>query len=117
MSSMTAKGPLKSSPRENLPGEPISVVSICLDRETWGILKLFADSAPVVKLKKHVEDYRVDDHDSVVEWIGDPAPDVCLLDFDQDRRSAAMVAERIHSDSPETAIFAVSSESQPNLII
>ncbi len=118
MSAMTAKGPLKASSRENIPpSEPISLVSICVDKETWGTLKLFADSAPLVKLKKHLEDYRLDDHESVVEWIGDPPPDICLLDFDRDRRSAAMVAERIHSDVPEAAIFAVSSESQPDLII
>ncbi len=59
----------------------------------------------------------MEDHESVLDWIGTPAPDVCLLDFDLDRRSAALVAERIHADAPETSIFAVSSQSQPDLII
>jgi pilus assembly protein CpaE len=66
---------------------------------------------------KHLSEYRVDDHESVLEWIGSPAPDICMLDFDRDRRSAALVAERIHADSPDTSIFAVSSEAQPDLII
>src|SRR5438034_801407 len=119
MSAMTSKNPLQaSSSREGIPpGEPLSLVSICLDKDTWGILKLFADSTPVVRLQKHLGDYRLDDHESVLEWVGDPAPDVCLLDFDKDRRSAAVVAERIHSDAPDAAIFAVSSQSQPDLII
>src|SRR5713226_5330824 len=118
MSGMTAKDPVKASARENLPpSEPLSVVSICLDRETWGTLKLFADSAPLVRLERHLAEYRVDDHDSVLNWIGAPAPDVCLLDFDLDRRSAALVAERIQTDAPETSIFAVSSRSEPDLII
>jgi pilus assembly protein CpaE len=119
MSAMSAKNPVQtSSPRESIPpSEPLSVISICLDKETWGILKLFADSTPVVKLQKHLNDYRVDDHESVLDWIGDPPPDICLLDFDDNRRSAALVAERIHADAPETAIFAVSSQSQPDLII
>jgi pilus assembly protein CpaE len=119
MSAMSAKNPLQaSSSREGIPpSEPLSVISVCLDKETWGILKLFADSTPVVKLQKHLNDYRVDDHESVLDWIGDPPPDVCLLDFDDNRRSAALVAERIHADAPETAIFAVSSQSQPDLII
>ncbi len=81
------------------------------------MLKLFADSAPLVRLDRQLGEYRVDDHESALDWIGSPAPDVCLLDFDKDRRSAALVAERIHSDAPETSIFAVSSQSQPDLII
>ena len=119
MSAMSAKNPVQtSSPRESIPpSEPLSVISICLDKETWGILKLFADSTPVVKLQKHLNDYRVDDHECVLDWVGDPPPDICLLDFDDNRRSAALVAERIHADAPETSIFAVSSQSQPDLII
>lgn len=118
MSAMTAKDPLKAVSRETPPPtEQLSVVSICLDKETWGTLKLFADSTPLVRLERHLPEYRVDDHDSVLSWIGTPAPDVCLLDFDLDRRSAALVAERIQADAPETSIFAVSSQSQPDLII
>jgi pilus assembly protein CpaE len=115
---MTAKDPVKAPIRENLPpGDPLSVVSICLDKDTWGVLKLFADSVPLVRLDRHLGEYRVDDHESVLDWIGNPAPDVCLLDFDHDRRSAALVAERIHAEAPETAIFAVSAQAQSDLII
>src|SRR6476646_10692562 len=118
MSAMTAKDPLKAVSRETPPPtEQLSVVSICLDKETWGTLKLFADSAPLVRLERHLPEYRVDDHNSVLNWIGTRAPDVCLLDFDLGRRSAALVAERIHTDAPETAVFAVSSQSEPDLII
>jgi pilus assembly protein CpaE len=118
MSPMTSKDPAKATTKESLQvGEPLSVVSVCLDTETWGTVKLFTDSAPVVRLDRHLDQYRVDDHESVLDWIGDPAPDICLLDFDKDRRSAALVAERIHTDAPETAIFAVSTQAQPDLII
>src|SRR3989442_5138638 len=117
MSTMPAKD-TPNTPRDGFsPGEPLSLISICLDKETWGTLKLFADSAPVVRLQKHLGEYRIDDHESVLEWIGNPPPDVCLIDFDKDRRSAATAAERIHASAPETAIFAVSSQSQPDLII
>ena len=118
MRTMTAKDPVKNAARENLPAsDPLSVVSICLDTDTWGVLKLFADSVPLVRLDRHLAEYRVDDHESVLDWIGSPAPDVCLLDFDHDRRSAALVAERIHAEAPETSIFAVSSQRQSDLII
>src|SRR5437762_13511963 len=118
MSAIPSKNPVQAWSRESIPpSEPLSVVSICLDKETWGILKIFVDSTPVVRLQKHLSDYRVDDHESVLEWVGDPPPDICLLDFDSDRRSAAMVAERIHADAPETEIFAISAKSQPDEII
>jgi len=94
MSAMPARDTVNSSPREGFsPSEPLSVVTVCLDKETWGTLKLFADSAPLIRLQKHLNEYRVDDHESVLDWIGTPPPDVCLLDFDKDRRSAAVVAE------------------------
>jgi pilus assembly protein CpaE len=118
MNEMTAKDPARFPSRDNLPpGDPLSVVSICLDQETWEVFRLFADSAPLIRLDRQLTEYRVEDHESVLDWIGSPAPDVCLLDFDLDRRSAALVAERIHADAPETSIFAVSSQSQPDLII
>jgi len=118
MSEMTAKGTRKTSSREGFsPNEPLSLVSICLDNDTWGLLKRFAESAPLVQLRMNLGDYRIEEHESVAEWIGDPPPDVCLIDFDKDRRSAAMIAERIRDSAPETAIFAVSSQSQPDLII
>lgn len=118
MSEMTAKDARKASSREGFsPNEPLSLVSVCLDNDTWGLLKLFAQSAPLVQLRMNLADYRIEDHDSITQWIGDPPPDVCLIDFDKDRRSAATVAERIHASAPETAIFAISSQSQPDLII
>jgi hypothetical protein len=88
---MTANDPVKAATRENLPpGDPLSVVSICLDKDTWGVLKLFADSVPLTG--------------STGIWVSieltttsqsrldrKPCPSVCLLDFDHDGRSAALV--------------------------
>src|SRR5947209_2241686 len=53
----------------------------------------------------------------MTDWLDDPPPDICIVDFDRDRRLAAAAAEMIHSAAPETALFAVSSDSQPDLII
>ena len=112
MSGMTAKDRMNPSLRESVaPTEPLSIVSICLDKETWGIVKLFADSSSIVQLSKHLDEYRVDDHDSVLGWIGSPQPDVCLLDFDKDRRAAAMIAAALSREivsSPLTASAGVS---------
>jgi pilus assembly protein CpaE len=118
MNPMSIRDALNNSPRENFSGsEPLSVVGVCLDEETWTVLKLFAESAPLIKLRSHISEYRIQETDSPSDWFGAPAPDVCMIDFDRDRRKAAQAAEIIHSSSPETALFAVSSDPQPNFII
>ena len=118
MNPMSIRDALNNSPRESFSSsEPLSVVGVCLDEETWTVLKQFAESAPLIKLRSHISEYRVQDTDSVTDWLGNPTPDICIVDFDRDRRLAAAAAEVIHSAAPETAIFAVSSDAQPDLII
>jgi len=118
MNPMSIRDATNSSARESFStSEPLSVVGVCLDEETWAVLKQFAESAPLIKLRSHISEYRVQDSDSPSEWMGNPPPDICLVDFDRDRRKAAQVAENIHSAAPECAIFAVSADAQPDLII
>jgi len=118
MNSMSIRDALNSSPRESFSNnEPLSVVGICLDEETWTVLKSFAESAPLIKLRTHFSQYGPQDTDSVSDWLGSPHPDICIIDFDQDRRKAAQAAENIHGVSSQTALFAISTESQPDLII
>jgi pilus assembly protein CpaE len=118
MNPLSIKDALNTEHRESFSGsQPLSVIGICLDEETWTVLQSFADSAPLIKLRSHIAEYRVRETESAAEWLGNPAPDICIVDFDRDRRKAALAAENIHSTSPETAIFAVSADAQPDLII
>lgn len=118
MNPMSIRDALNNSPRESFStSEPLSVVGVCLDEQTWTVLKQFAESAPLIKLRSHLSEYRIQDSDSATDWLGDPPPDICIVDFDRDRRRAAAAAENIHSAAPETAIFAVSADAQPDLII
>jgi pilus assembly protein CpaE len=118
MNPMSIRDALNNSPRESFSSsEPLSVVGVCLDEETWTVLKQFAESAPLIRLRSHISEYRFQDADSVTDWLGNPPPDICIVDFDRDRRLAASAAEMIHSAAPETAIFAVSTDAQPDLII
>jgi len=65
-----------------------------------------------------IADYRgIQDQDAFLESLGNLAPDICLIDFDKDRHTAAIVAERIHSGLPETAAFALSSQTHPEAIL
>jgi len=117
MNPMSIRDALNNSPRESFSSsEPLSVVGVCLDEDTWTVLKQFAESAPLIKLRSHLSEYRTQESDSA-DWLGDPRPDICIVDFDRDRRKAAAVAENVHSAATETAIFAASSDSQPDLII
>jgi pilus assembly protein CpaE len=118
MNPMSIRDALNNAPRESFStSEPLSVVGVCLDEETWTVLKVFAESAPLIRLRSHISEYRVQETDSPSDWLGLPSPDICLIDFDRDRRKAAQAAELIHGAAPDTALFAVSSESQPDLII
>lgn len=118
MNPMSIRDAINSSPRESFStSEPLAVVGVCLDEETWSVLKTFAESAPLIRLRSHISEYRIQETDSAADWLGSPTPDICIIDFDRDRRKAAQAAELIHGAAPETALFAVSSDSQPDLII
>lgn len=118
MNPMSTRDPLKTIPRGGFhPGQPLSLVGVCLDDTTWQDIKSFAESTGLINLRFHLGDYRTQDRDSVPEYLGDPMPDICLLDFDKDRRRAGMMAERIHASAPGTALFAVSAHPDPNAIL
>ena len=119
MKPMTANDSTSAPRRESFNlGDAVSVVGVCVDEETWRFLGLFAGSTGLIQLRGRVGEYRdTQDQDSFVESLGSLAPDVCLVDFDKDRHAAAVVAERIHSGLPETAVFAVSSQTHPEAIL
>src|SRR5262249_30740229 len=101
----------KASPSDTPSGSQLSVATIALDRETQRLLKLWLSSANVHELGHYPEG------ESFNDWIGNPSIAVCFVDFDKNASKAFSVAERIHQDSPETAIFAISSEALPDVII
>ena len=119
MRAMTSKDLTGASPRETFyMSEPVSVVGISLDDEVWRFLGLFAGSTGLIQLRNRVGDDRSGlDQDAIVENLGSPNPDICLIDFDKDRRGAAIVAERIHTALPDAAVFAVSSQTHPDAIL
>ena len=118
MNPMSTRDALNSSPHGGFStSEPLSVVGVCLDDETWTALKQFAGSAPLITLRSHLSEYRIQETDSPSDWFGAPPPDICIIDFDRDRKKAAQSAEIIHSALPDAALFAISSDPQPGQII
>jgi pilus assembly protein CpaE len=119
MTQMTAQNFTRASRREafNL-GEPVSMVGVGVDEETWRFLGLFAGSTGLIQLRGRVEDYGDPQvQDAFLESLGNLAPDICLIDFDKDRHGATIVVERVHSALPEMAVFAVSSQTHPEAIL
>jgi pilus assembly protein CpaE len=73
---------------------------------------------PLAQLVTELQHYLAEEQDSVfVDRLKDLRPDICIIDFDRDREKASRTAEKIHEVLTETAIFAASSKSQPELII
>ena len=95
-------------------GEPLSVACLGLDDDTRRFLALLADSSSLIRVRTQIG---TPDPERISEQLGEPAPDICLIDFDRNRRTAVAVAESIHSSIPGTAIFAVSAQSQPSAIL
>ena len=91
--------------------QPFSIVTIALDRDSGKLLKLWLPSS----LLREIPDYP--GNGSFLDWSGGSAPDVCLVDFDKGAAKAFNIAELIHQDNPNTAIFAVSSDDRPEVII
>src|SRR5260370_34107018 len=116
---MPAKEPTSASARQSFYlGEPVSVVGVCVEEEMWRFLGLFAGSTGLIQLRARVGDYRsAQDQDAILECLGNPAPVICLVDFDKDRRNAAMVTERIHSVLPDTAVLRASTYTQHGAIL
>src|SRR5438552_4507649 len=91
--------------------QPFSIVTIALDRDSGKSLKVWLPSS----LLREIPDYP--GNGSFLDWSGGSAPDVCLVDFDKGAAKAFNIAELIHQDNPNTAIFAVSFADRPEVII
>lgn len=96
--------------------EPLTMATVHLDSEAAKDLQHFIESTPLVQLRGSVKDYLTED-DQVLEWLVERSPDICLIDFDDDRRRASQTAERIRERLETTSIFALSANTRSDLII
>ena len=94
-------------------GEPLSLVTICLDGYGLGQLRNSIASLPMVHLRAEFQHYLAQNDDQILL----ERADIYVIDFDQNREEAVHTAERIHEVLGRTAIFALSSNSEPLLII
>jgi pilus assembly protein CpaE len=98
-------------------GGALRLATICLEAQSAQELTDFTVSTPLVRLQDELGDYFIEDRELPAKWTRGAPCDICLIDFDRNRNRARVTAEKIHASFPEVAIFAVSSDSQPELII
>jgi pilus assembly protein CpaE len=99
-------------------GQPLGAVGICLDEETSRFIDLFATSSSLISVRAQLGRTRSElDAEFILNQLPPLSADICFVDFDRHRALAISLAERIHARLPETAIFAISSQSQPSAIL
>jgi pilus assembly protein CpaE len=94
----------------------LGIVTVSLDKRAVAGLHDIVSSLPGFEITGELD--RLDESDAALfqamqQW----QPDVCVIDFDNDREGAASRAEQIKNAMPLTAVFALASDSHPDRII
>ncbi|MGZ4888339.1 MAG: AAA family ATPase [Candidatus Angelobacter sp.] len=98
------------------PTNALRAVTLCLDPGSLNILQRHVASLKGVELVGDIRQYA--GHAGDGNQLAGLLPDVVMVDFDLDREQAAAAAEHLESMlQGRAAIFAVSSKSEPDLII
>jgi pilus assembly protein CpaE len=94
-------------------GEPLTLVTVCLDGQALGHLRESIASLPTLQLRAEFQHYLAENDDQILL----EQPDIYIIDFDRDREKAVRTAERIREVLGRAAIFALSSSPTSDLII
>jgi len=91
-------------------------VTVSVDKRAAAALREIVDSLPGFEITSEL--YQWDTSDTaLVQDLLQRNPDVCVIDFDNDRAVAASRAEQIKNALPAVAVFALASDSNPERII
>src|SRR6476620_4811273 len=96
----------------------LSVVIVASDSEQRAMLQVLVDGTSVARTAHSAPSYPVTGTDPLVARIRGVNPDVTLVDVPIDNPSAALHAiEMLRHEMPETAVFAIGSLTQPQVIV
>jgi pilus assembly protein CpaE len=91
-------------------------VTVSVDKRAAAALREIVDTLPGFEITSEL--YQWDTSDTaLVQDLLQRNPDVCVIDFDNDRTVAASRAEQIKTAIPGVAVFALASDSNPERII
>lgn len=96
----------------------LSVVIVASDSEQRAVLQVLVDSTSVARTVHTCASFPVAATDPVARRIHAANADVVLVDIPADNASSALHAiELLHTELPDSALFAVGSLSQPQVIV
>ena len=93
-----------------------SIVTVSVDKRAAAALREIVDSLPGFDITSELYQWEASDT-ALLQDLLQRRPDVCIVDFDKNHELAASRAEQIKAALPETSVFALASESRPELII
>jgi pilus assembly protein CpaE len=96
----------------------LSVVIIAPDSEQRTVLQVLVDGTNVARTVHTCASYPLAAADPVTRRVRAANPDVTLVDIPPDNAATALRAvELLHQEAPESAVFAIGSLSQPQVIV
>jgi len=96
----------------------LSVVIVASDSEQRAVLQVLVDGTSVAHAVHTCASYPLAAADPIVRRIQSASADVILVDIPADNPSAAIRAvELLHQELPDSALFAIGSMSQPQVIV
>ncbi len=96
----------------------LSVVIVATDNEQRTVLQVLVDGTSVARTVHICASYPVAASDPVTRRVQAANPDVVMVDIPTDNSGTALRAvELLHQELPESAIFAIGSLNQPQVIV
>src|SRR5271169_1658594 len=96
----------------------LSVVIVATDNEQRTVLQVLVDGTSVARTVHTCATFPVAVSDPVVRRVRAAAPDVILVDIPSDNPAIALRAiELLHQELPDSAVFAIGTLSQPQVIV
>ncbi|MFZ0958233.1 MAG: AAA family ATPase [Candidatus Sulfotelmatobacter sp.] len=96
----------------------LSVVIVAVDNEQRTVLQVLVDGTSVARTAHTCASFPVAVSDPVVRRVRAANPDVILVDIPGDNPALALRAiELLHQELPDSAVFAIGTLSQPQVIV
>lgn len=96
----------------------LSVVIVATDNEQRAVLQVLVDGTSVARTVHTCAIFPVAGTDPVLRRVQAAHPDVLLVDIPVDNSAVAMRAiELLHQETPDSAVFAIGSMQQPQVIV
>jgi pilus assembly protein CpaE len=96
----------------------LSVVIVAPDSEQRTVLQVLVDGTNVARTVHTCASYPLAASDPVTRRVRAANPDVTLVDIPPDNSQTALRAiELLHQEAPESAVFAIGSLTQPQVIV